>query len=329
MLFLHFFLLPLVLTAVLEPNTPNMIEKPNYLDKIIGASILQFHVFHFLRFKEKIKFFITNQEYYKFLVQEYEELLKQVPVSDTSFESLDTKVRFETRKLYKYFNIETDFRQSKDKFNYSDFYPIIDGSFFTDPKALTVIKSDNMNEFRAIFGEEFTEDFHLNYPHFPQISLNLLKSPLKSFELKLLIKNAVEAPHLFDIFFKHLAENIYGVKRDDLPSRIKDEYRDFTYPRALADYQKFIESAFVHFGRETLFICLFFTVAAYQFIPFKITFVRQVKIWFILVSGLMKLINKIYHRKYENFEECNSASLRRFIKATASDHRYFKERNYE
>lgn len=330
MLFLQFFLLPLVLSAALEPsNTPNTLKRLNHLDKIIGASILQFHIFHFLRFKEKIKFLITCQEYYKFLFQEYEELFKQVPVLNTSFKSLDTNLKFEISKLYKYFNIEIDFRQSKDKFKFSDFYPIIDGSFFTDPKAVSMIKSDNMNEFRAIFGEEFTEDFHLNYPHFPQISLNLLKSPLKPFELKSLIKNAVEAPHLFDMFFKHLAKNIYGVKRDNLPCRIKEEYSDFNYPRALADYQSFIDCAFARFGRETLVICFFITVAAYLFIPFQISFERKVKIWFINVSGLMKLINKIYQRKYENFAEYNIASLRRYLKATDSNHRYFKERNYE
>lgn len=89
-------------------------------------------------------------------------------------------------------------------------------------------------------------------------------------------------------------------------------------------YQTFLQRAFAYFGREIFVICLLFTIFAYQFVPFEIAFDKQLKIWFIIVMGLNKIIQYIYRKKYENFAEYDLAAVRRYMKSI--DFHYFKSK---
>lgn len=322
---LYLILLPLVLSAVIDPTKPS---KPNPFGRIAGSGIIKYELVGYLHFKELIRFVHTCHEYLLFLDKEYENLLEEVPVSsNTSYKDCDNSLKLEIRKLYKYFAIEISHRRSEEKFKFPLFFPILDGTFFTQDETRNLIKRDNLRDLKSKFGYKYPSNLRLWIPNFPHISLKLLKTRHDPYEIKSLIKNAAEAPHLFDAFFKHLALNVYHVKRSDLVRRI-EQYYPYTnnFFRHMDDYQSFIREAFAYEAR-TAQILWFVTISWICALLSSLTgFDRFHLVGFIIDLGLFLVLGQVYVEKFERFEKYDAEMLKSFYShARIKDFTYFKE----
>lgn len=295
LLALCFLLLPIVFSAVLNP-----------FDRFMEPGFIQRNFLDYLPFHEQLKFMLTCRDYKGFLDVEYERLIKVIPNSHISKDSLKADIR----KLYRYFKLEGEARKCHDeKFSLACFFQMIEGIYFTNPHVLSVIQKDNLDLFQSIFTIEYIAYVQLDRPHFPQISLNLLKSLSDPNQLALLIQNACVSPHQFDSFFKHLAVNIYAVKRHKLLNRIRKEYPRLTFSIALDTYQYVLKNAFSYLALESSIICLILLLLANQFVPSAIGLHSNT---ILLLMSLQKCIGFIYRMKYEGFAEYDHAAVRRF-----------------
>ena len=266
-----------------------------------------------MQFKELIRFSRTCHEYLLVLDKEYENLLEEVPVSsNTSYKDCDNTLKLEIRKLYKYLRIEMSHRRNREKFSFPLFFPILDGTFFTHDETRSVIIRDNLRDLKLKFGYKYPTSLHSWIPSFPHISLKLLKTRHDPYEIKSLITNAAEAPHLFDSFFKYLALNVYRVKRTDLERRINKAYPSIVYLRHMDDYHGFIRQAFVYEARKAQ-ILWFASVSWICACLSSLTgFHVILSIGMIINLGLYFVLEQIYVEKFERFEEYDAEMLKSY-----------------
>ena len=188
-----------------------------------------------------------------------------------------------------------------------------------------VIERDNLRDLKSKFGYKYPTSLDFSIPNFPHISLQLLKSLHDPHDIKLLIKNAAEAPHLFDAFFKHLALNVYRVKRDDLVLIIAKHYpKNINLPRHLDVYQNFIRRAIHHAGCNALF---------YFFMPIACIykcFLSDMRLSLSFATFTLFFLDHVEHRvyqgKYERFEKCDAEMLKSFyLYVKVMDFTYLEE----
>ena len=164
-------------------------------------------------------------------------------------------LRAEIQKLKEYFRLQALFN-GKEPFTRAIFFQMIDGSYFTKPHINEIIQIDNESQYEAIVGNSYYYEIlgHVKHlPLFPAISLILLRSNPTEEELESLIKSACRSPHLFDGFFKYLAENIYNISRDDLYDRITKEYPLSGFPIKLGLYNSSVKCALTRVGLNRFF----------------------------------------------------------------------------
>ena len=321
-------LLPLVLSAVIDPFETS---KPNPFRSIIGSGIMKYELIDFLQYKDMIRFVRTCHEYLMFLEMEYESLLEEVPVSsNTSYKDCDNSLKAEIKKLYKYLRIEMSHRKTRDnaRFTFPLFFPILDGTFFIHDETRNVIKRDNLRDLKSKFGYKYPTSLHSWIPSFPHISLRLLKTRHDPYEIKSLIKNAAEAPHLFDAFFKYLALNVYRVKRTDLERRIKKDYPNIVYLRHMDDYHSFIRQAFVYEARTAQILWFASITCICAWLGSLTGFDAILSIGMIINLGLYAVLEQIYVEKFERFEGYDAEMLKSYYShAKKKVFIYFKEDN--
>lgn len=319
---LYLFFLPLVFAAVIKLNNS---PKRNQVDRIFGSGIIQGDLFGFLRFPELIRFIYTCSEYSKILDKEYEKVLSEIPFTNIPYKECDKDMKAEIRRLYKYYMIEMPRIDSKENFSFPLFLSIINGRYLKLENSFQIIKNDNLRSLKSKFGYIIDERIDYESPNFPQISLSLLKSgnPLEM----TIIQNACFAPQLYDAFFKHLAKNFHDVERDALVQRIMKEYPYINNPSNLIYHELFIKGAFDYAILEIFVLTTLPIFIALSFTGFGINDFADAVIDILLCAGIKAIIRRIYHEKYENFEECDKAVLRRcnfILKCTIIVNSYFK-----
>ena len=306
---LYLILLPLVFSAAIKLNNS---PKRNHFQSIIGTGIIQNDLVNFLQFKELIKLFHTCHDFCRILDGEYDVFLKELHVSNNSYNCCDDKIKYEIQKLYKYFKIEMSNRISIERFTFPLYYQIIDGTYFTHENVFQIIENDNFNALNSSSSYEITQKVNFRIPYFPEISLRLLKYQYNQYEIESLIINACKAPHLFDCFFKHLAKNVYGVTRDELVKKIEKDFSNSKHSEHLVRYTNFIKGAFGNVVAEILAVCLLPILMPFLLIAYNLNFYVQVTIWSTLFLGCQMFLNWKFLAKYENFEECDRSAVGRF-----------------
>ena len=284
----------------------------NHFQSIIGTSIIQNDLANFLQFSELIRLLHTCHDCCQILDGEYDTFLKEISLARHSYIVGNNMLKFEIRKLYKYFNVEMSYRNSKERFTFPQFFTILDGSFFTTGESLNLIENENLKELKEKFGYKSFEKCNFKIPHFPQISVELFKVRHNPLEIESLVKNACEAPYLFDDLFKHLVKSVYGINRDDLIDEIAMQFTNMAYPIHLELYNCFIKGAFDNAANEISFLVLLPMLLSYIFVNFAANLILGNIVWITIALFLQLYIKWDYYAKYENFEECNSFILSRY-----------------
>lgn len=240
----------------------------NPFDLFKEPGIIQHYFLNYLPLHEQIKFMLTCRQNYQFLCRDYNQVVLEL--TGLAYNDVNDDLKTEIRKLWRFFTLEMQYRNSNRRFSLSDFYGMISGPYFTNDKLRHSIFHDNLCEYRLLYAKKISSEFaQYDRPHFPKLSLILLEAGPSPSQLRGLVLNACKSPHFFDAFFKHLAMKIYKVSRDKLEKRINREYsrRDTTSP--------------LHFYHDNLKNALFFSGLK----PFAYSAILSVFIYHVIRRG--------------------------------------------
>ena len=227
---LIFYLLPIAFSAVLKSKLQTNTTNPFNL--CYDPGFVQEYILDFFPLHNQMNFKLTCRDFFNLLHGDYDEILLEITKSEMRYIDADKELQFDVRKLWMLFKMEMQYRKRNERFTIVHFYQMISGSFFTNPSRdfRKYIYKQNYLKFKSLYGDISDKDpirvvnVRFDRPHFPQISLILLKDGPSQDELKLLVQNACRFPHIFDSFFKYLAKNVYNVPRDLLHERIEEEF---------------------------------------------------------------------------------------------------------
>ena len=239
---------PIEQTESTEPSEPiesakenDKVQCPNQFVKFHDALFIREHILSYLPIDEQVKFMITCRDFSHLFDAEYENLFKSILGRNASYKDASDAMKADIKKLWKYFKMELHLRNTNFDFEPKHFYTMLDLEFFTNDLTKQAIVNDNLEDYKLYIGDENDGSIRIDLPHFPQLSLQLFKNEFQSefsesTPLKI-IKNALDFPHLFDDFFKYLAEDVYNVDRTELVSKLHEHVCDGVYLWKLSDYQ--------------------------------------------------------------------------------------------
>ena len=301
-LLLIIYFLPAAISAVLTGISQT---KPYPFDLFYDPGFIQRHLLPFLPVKDQLNFMLTCRHFYKFLHQDYDDFLNEITKSKlNSFEEANEEMKSEIRKLWLLFK----HRHSYERFSLVHFYQIISKNYLnkSDRELEKYIYKENYLKYQNRYGRGNlikAVNVKFDHPHFPQISLILLKAGPSKDELRELVLNACRFPQIFDSFFNYLAKNVYKVSRSSLYDRIEEEYH-LKKREALALYhhnslsfEAVIFYGFEIFSTGSLISLLAYwnlRAAGYRGYPLNLGFM-------IGICGLFNATLYFSYRSYNNF----------------------------
>ena len=248
---------------------------------------------------------LTCREYYSYLESDYNDIIELFTHFKNLYSISSKALKADVVKLYKYFQLEMIYRGTTEPFTIPLFYHMIEYSFsnphqrfFKNLFIFRQMEQDNYCDHENKFPLTLN-DYSYNVPHFPELSLILLKSTNDMFERRILIGNALYAPYLFNEFFKYLAHEVYNVNRDELFESIKNEYPEFASNVSLIGHHQASKSVFCYFSTEHLLISL----TSIYLLNFKF------RPEFVFMAFVFVQFNK----KYYSFDAISPTGFKRFM----------------
>lgn len=274
---------------------PTVLSSSNniFLFYINDSVFIKNQVLGFLPFKDQINFMLTCRTFYHLLDKELEELLKILSGNALYYSISPHELKMDIRRLYFYYKLERQFGL-KDQFSLETFYKIIEApsSYFTSNK--DVIKLvEHYNEY--LYEKSFRNFYPFiyqeckNIPHFPELSLILLKSKPDREKLLILLQNAIVSPFLFNNFFKYLVQEVFHIERNLLVIKLKDEFLEIVNLTALKNFQDLNQIISIFLTGETFVKTAFYVSLAYFGFLLAIGYVGP----FLVLMNALQFINLI------------------------------------
>ena len=298
------------------------VQFSNQFVKFHDAVFIREHILSYLPINEQVKFMITCRDFSRLFDAEYENLFKSILGRNASYKDASDAMKADIKKLWRYFKMELHLRNTNFDFEPKYFYAMLDLEFFTNDLTKQAIVNDNLEDYKLYVDDEHDGSIRIDLPHFPQLSLQLFKNEFdsefaESTTLKI-VKNALAFPHLFDDFFKYLAETIYKVDRTELVGKLNEHVSGGLF--TLSEYHYKLRDAHltlasVNFTKTALITCLLFGVT-FKLAPND----DKPKLCSLfLFSSYVQLFTRphlyrFYLKKFNNFARYNLSAVKRIYK---------------
>ena len=307
-LFLFSLILPIVLASF--SNYELHSTKTNPFNKIAEVAFMKRQLLEYLTLSEQLKFVATCRKFYGLLTDDYDAFYEALTGLPSSYKKAAEDVKAEIRTLYKYFKLEMEYRQVSQRFTLDTFFCIILNrtsrlkleNYFTNPVVSCEFGKENRLKLESNLAFLHFEIYlsYPYYPHFPELSLILLRSQNDREMHSDLIMNALANPFFFDKFFYCLAKEILHVHRDDLISKIRAEYVLYSRFLTLSEHQATLNMVIYFMIIESISIVFFGLILASYYFSFSINSFSFVFLYFGATYTVPQFVYDFYEQIYFN-----------------------------